>query len=84
MGSQNQVSFRIGEDLPSHSELFDMLRENRRVLRAEASWLGAGYDMSGMDEVFGSTPATEIAYQWLWRDLQRISWVKGMFNRRSP
>jgi len=33
-------------------------------------------------EFFSKTPATELAYEWLWDDLRHVSWVDGMFNRR--
>jgi hypothetical protein len=26
---------------------------------------------------FGKTPATELAYEWLWDDLRHVSWVDG-------
>jgi len=33
-------------------------------------------------EFFGKTPGIELAYEWLWDDLKRVSWVDGTSNRR--
>jgi hypothetical protein len=67
-GSENEVQINVG-----------MERAAREHMLEAARWISPQYADS---EFFGKTPATELAYEWLWDDLRHVSWVKGMFNRR--
>jgi hypothetical protein len=68
-GSKNEVQIDIGKE-----------RAAREHMLEAAGWIVS--PQYADSEFFGKTPATELAYEWLWDDLRRVSWVKGMFNRR--
>jgi hypothetical protein len=68
-GSKNEVQIDIGKE-----------RAAREHMLEAAGWISS--PQYADSEFFGKTPATELAYEWLWDDLRRVSWVKGMFNRR--
>jgi hypothetical protein len=60
--------------------MLDVLDRVHMMRPEAAGWISAPEIATG--EFFWQTPATELAYELLWKDLQRISWVDGMFNRR--
>lgn len=68
-GSKNEVQIEIGKERPAREHMLEA-----------AGWISS--PQYADSEFFGKTPATELAYEWLWDDLRRVSWVKGMFNRR--
>ena len=68
-GSKNEVQIDIGKE-----------RTAREHMLEATGWISS--PQYADSEFFGKTPATELAYEWLWDDLRRVSWVKGMFNRR--
>jgi hypothetical protein len=68
-GSKNEVQIDIGKE-----------RAAREHMLEAAGWIS--FPQYADSEFFGKTPATELAYEWLWDGLRRVSWVKGMFNRR--
>jgi hypothetical protein len=77
-GKQSTVDFQLGEGMvpvDSHSVLGQL-----HSLRPEvADWIGATV-WGGYLDIFGSSPATELAYHWLWDDLKKISWVDGLLG----
>jgi len=59
------------------------IQVNLKRLRPEASeWISTFHQSQGLDFVFGTTPATELAHQWLWDDLNRMSWVEGILGKK--
>jgi hypothetical protein len=79
-GSTNEVQIDIGSERAARERMLQV-QERVHSLRPEASgWISSPEYADS--EFFGKTPATELAYEWLWDDLRRVSWVNGMFNRR--
>lgn len=77
--SMVEVSFHDGNLKKSDWDLFRSLENNWRFLRpVTAAWLTPWTQGKISTDLFGLTPATILAYTWLWNDLQRISWVEGM------
>ena len=76
----NVVDFNFAQQNTSvhDTRLQSVLDEKLNSLRPEATmWIG-GTSMSWSSlDIFGSTPATDLAYSWLWNDLQRFAWVNG-------
>jgi len=81
-GSNNSVEIRLGEHMPSGDAIFSFLRQNREAQRPHTRWSRLSYQGFGPLDIFGTTPATELAYDWLWDDLKRISWVEGLLRKR--
>ena len=53
----------------------DALNEIQRSLRPDVPWLGAQVSHQGL-EVFGATPATRLAYDWLQDGLFALQWLE--------
>ncbi|HSH77107.1 MAG TPA: hypothetical protein VLA19_01090 [Herpetosiphonaceae bacterium] len=76
-GSNTIVKLRLGErhfdEGPLHTAY-----ERLCMLRPEAaSWIGATMRQETLYE-YGQKPATKLVYKWLWEDLQRVSWTRGI------
>jgi hypothetical protein len=78
-GSENAVSVGIGHERADREHMLGILRRTQSM-RPEAAWISSPEYADS--EFYGKTPATELAYEWLWDDLRHVSWVDGMFNRR--
>jgi hypothetical protein len=75
-GSENEIQIDIGQERATREPMLEVA-ERMHTMRPEVSrWI------SSLQKFFGKTPATELAYEWLWDDLRRVSWVNGIFNRR--
>ncbi|MBD2084149.1 NACHT domain-containing protein [Coleofasciculus sp. FACHB-542] len=82
-GSQSIVELSVGErDISiDYIHLRSALDEQLHSLRPEAAtWIGYTMSWSNLD-VFNPNSATELAYSWLWHDLERVSWVDGLLGR---
>jgi hypothetical protein len=78
--SENELSVGIGRERVGREYMLEVLRRTQSMRPEAAAWI---YSPEYADsEFFGKAPATELAYEWLWDDLKRVSWVDGMFNRR--
>lgn len=82
-GESNKVSFSIMEESQARKEFLNLdicerVDNQRHSLRfGKASIIGnTAFQHSRLD-IFKSTSATELLYNWLWDDLKRVSWVKG-------
>jgi len=82
----NKVSFSIVEQSVAEKEFFSpkiskQANDQRHVLRPGKSLLlgNTSFQHSGL-RLFQSTSATELVYNWLWDDLQRVSWVNGFLG----
>lgn len=80
-GMQTIVDFRLGEStMRMDSSKAQHLFKNIKSLRPEAaSWLGINLHYQILD-VFDLSPATKLAYEWLWDDLRRVYWIEGTFG----
>jgi hypothetical protein len=80
-GSENELSVEIGRERAGREHMLAVLRRTQFMRSEAAAWI---YSPEYADsEFYGKTPATELAYEWLWNDLRHISCVEGMFNRES-
>jgi hypothetical protein len=80
-GSENELFVEIGHDRASREHMLGVLRRTQSMRPEAAAWIfSPEYASSAF---FSKTPATELAYEWLWNDLRRLVWVNGMFNLRS-
>jgi hypothetical protein len=80
LGSENELSVEIGRERAGREHTLGVLRRTQSMRPEAAAWI---YSPEYADsEFFGKVPATELAYEWLWDDLKRVSWADGMFNRR--
>jgi hypothetical protein len=78
----DEVDIRLGErdESPrSVDELRELYSRARQMRREAADWIGVTRHFEVLD-IFGATPATDIAYRWLWNDLKRISWTRNLFR----
>lgn len=82
-GESNKVSFSIMEESQARKEFLNLdicerVDNQRHSLRfGKVSIIGnTAFQHSRLD-IFKSTSATELVYNWLWDDLKRVSWVKG-------
>jgi hypothetical protein len=85
-GSDTVVDLRLSTNSSAYEKLYEDWSSNNmahvRALRSEApGWLGSTFEQRILD-VFNSGPCTELAYNWLWRDLKRVAWVRGLFPRQ--
>jgi len=82
---QTSVNIELSDDNTTntfeHNEIiFEKMREQLHRLRPEAvGWIGAFVRIDGVD-VSSRTPATNMAYNWLWDDLAQVGWVEGLFT----
>ena len=79
-GSQNRVDLRVGDDRFGREHMLAVLDRLQRMRPEAAGWISSR--QYATQELFGKNPATELAYELLWDDLRRTSWVEGRFNRR--
>ena len=79
-GSENELSVEIGRERAGREHMLGVLRRTQSMRPEAAAWISSPEYADS--EFFGKTPATELAYEWLWDDLRHVSWVDGMFNRR--
>ncbi|QIN78305.1 hypothetical protein GBA65_07015 [Rubrobacter marinus] len=76
-GSNTEVRIEIGEQRASRERML-AVQDRIQELRPEAAaWLLPTEYASS--EFYGRNPIRELAYQLLWNDLERISWVDGTF-----
>ena len=76
----NQVAIELGND-PADWEKVSTYTRMIRELRPEiGSWI-TGSSHSTVLEVFGATPATAIAFDWLAKDLLEYRWLERRPNR---
>jgi hypothetical protein len=80
-GSENEIQIDIGKEGTTRQQLL-RFADRMRTRRAEVAGWTSSSQYAALTFYFGKTPATELAYEWLWDDLKRVSWVDGMFNRR--
>lgn len=79
-GSTNETRIEIGKERATREHMLGVLDRVHMMRPEAAGWISAPEYATG--KFFWQTPATELAYELLWKDLKRISWVDGMFNRR--
>ena len=72
IGSSNVVEIELGEEFTP--TVLDGLFRKFQALRPASSSFGFHYVSSAMLDIWGPTPATELAYQWLKDDLRHIGW----------
>lgn len=73
-GKETQVDIQIR---PASASIDDLRSLHQRVVRERpeaAGWIDATLH-NGLTNVFDADPATEIVYDWLKADLQRIRWA---------
>ncbi|MBA2442863.1 MAG: hypothetical protein M3494_01600 [Actinomycetota bacterium] len=80
-GSENEVRVAFGHERPGRDYMLGVGSRTRSLRPQAAAWISP-YDYATGD-FYGRTPATELAYKWLWEDLRRVSWLDDTFNRRS-
>ncbi len=80
-GSKTTVDLHLGEHLHyPDSDILQTSFDRVRSLRPEAAeWIGVTLHKEGLD-IFRPNSATELAYDWLWNDLEQVSWVKGLLG----
>ncbi len=83
--SRTYVDIEINRALPYGSEILRQLLEIAATLRPLiASTRGVGYHNEAVDvKIFRSMPATDLALEWLWKDLRQISWVTDNYPSRD-
>lgn len=64
------------------SRLADNDRRIAELRPQAARWLSAAWHVSFKVDMFGSSPATQLMYEWLWADLAAIGWVHGRLKDR--
>jgi hypothetical protein len=78
--SRSEVEIRFGESFAGFEadrELLRSLTGRVRSLRPEtAGWISAA--IRGEAVGMGPTPVTELVYNWIWDDLEKVSWVDGL------
>jgi hypothetical protein len=80
-GSTNDVRIELGEERQSREYMLDVASETRTMRPQAAEWITPhSYATS---DFYGHAPATDLAYEWLRRDLGPISWLQETFGRRS-
>jgi hypothetical protein len=79
-GSENELSVGIARERAGREYMLGVLRRTQSMRPEAATWISSPEYADS--EFFGKAPATELAYEWLWDDLKRVSWVDGIFNRR--
>ncbi|HKZ83895.1 MAG TPA: hypothetical protein VJ793_09605 [Anaerolineae bacterium] len=82
--SQNEIAISLDEELPNlrydDDDDVNSLYERVRLMRPHAmAWIGAVIQDEVLD-IFHVNPATELVYEWLWDDLQQVSWVEGLLG----
>jgi hypothetical protein len=83
-GNPNEVDLRVGGHGYYGFEQEDMLAvlDRQRMRRPQAAeWLSYPHHVLHYS-LFREDAATETAYELLWSDLKRVSWVDGRFNRK--
>lgn len=85
----NKLSARLRFLLPEQNissnkastVLNNQLNDRLRFLRPQVyKWIdGTTYHYSSLD-IFKPNSATELVYNWLWDDLKRVGWVKGLLG----
>lgn len=80
-GSQNEVDLHVGDDDFSRQHMLQVLNRLQSKRPEAAEWISSGQHVT--QELFSRTPAIELAYELLWNDLRRTSWVDGRFRQRS-
>jgi hypothetical protein len=69
-GSDNESWVEIGEEGASREHLTRVLDKTQSMRPEAAAWIWPGEYVDS--EFFSKTPATELAYEWLWGDLRRV------------
>ena len=78
--NQITISVGVGHERAGRERRLGVWRRTQAMHPEAAPWISSPEYADS--EFFGKTPATELAYELLWDDLRRISWVDGMFHRR--
>lgn len=61
--------------------LNNQLNDRLRFLRPQVyKWIGGTTYRSSSLDIFKPNSATELVYNWLWDDLKRVGWVKGLLG----
>jgi hypothetical protein len=84
-GAESAVEISFGDDGGFRQARFAAAFDALRSYRREAADLIGGpsiHTQSLSVVVSEVSPATELAYTWLWDDLRRVSWVQGLLGRR--
>lgn len=76
------IKFGTEEDQARFIEDFHRLIANTNSLRPRLLGANRFQYHNGTVPIFGTRPATDIAYQWLWDDLKELHWVEGIFSPR--
>jgi hypothetical protein len=78
-GTQSIVALSLGEEKLDRDILEVAYRRICRLRPESAEWIGTMVSY-GILDIFHSRPAANLAYEWLWEDLNRIKWVEGMLG----
>jgi predicted esterase len=76
-----EISERDEKDSLVESDLKNLFDKLRTLRPESAGWISAQRCEEVLD-IFHPTPVREIVYDWLWNDLKKISWVKGILGMR--
>jgi len=80
-GRPNEVLIELGEERRSREDLLALASKTRAMRPEAAEWISPYSYATG--DFYGNTPATDLAYDWLRKDLGPLSWLKETFGRRS-
>jgi hypothetical protein len=74
-GQPSEVKFHLDSEAQMFTaEEFQAMSRHTRAARPEvAKWLQVSWRQEVLD-IFGTTPATDLTYDWLRSDLQRVHW----------
>ena len=79
--STNEVRIELGEERQSREYMLGVASETG-TMRPQAAELISPHSYATSD-FYGHMPATDLAYEWLRKDLGPISWLQETFGRRS-
>jgi hypothetical protein len=80
-GSQNDVRIELGEERQSREYMLGVASETLAMRPQAAEWISPhSYATS---DFYGHVPATDLAHEWLRKDLGPVSWLQETFGRRS-
>lgn len=83
-GNQSVVELRFRETDLTDEEVDQVLQDMRQqhhVLRPQVDkWIHPSFERTSFTDILLEAPVTHIVYKWLWGDLRRVSWVKGLLG----
>ncbi|OIQ10581.1 DUF4062 domain-containing protein [Neomoorella thermoacetica] len=85
-GTQSYVDLTLGTGDASIKDpllIFNHLRAQSHKVRPGTMMWGRFTIHHGILDIFEPSIATRLAYDWLWEDLSKISWVNGSRGRRE-